>query len=457
MRKFLEVFFKIAIFLILWTILLKVFGMTQFRPPGNLFENAALAELWFQVLSFVALLIVSTLFVWGVERGRLKTILSHRAPRDILLGVVLGCLWIGGTLGLLAITDSIEFGERRAVDLFLLWALAVLINAIIQEYLIHGYMFSLLRDKYGDIAAIAATSAIFAALNARALENGTISILFVFAASVFLALLRIHTKGLLTPIIMHFIWNAVGGLVIGGVLLGDNYPSIWTEALSGIDLISGGNLRFEGSGLALLVTVVLIDLAVILINDGREDRLKARAASKPKPAATVAPAPMPKPASAPIQKPTPAIAPTAAPTATAKPAPAPAPTAAGKPAPTPAPTAAGKPAPTAAPTAAAKPTPAPAPTAAGKPAPTPAPARATASYAMNRADLISMSIAAKLSGADVPQGEDAIEYIRPAALPRGMDLPPANNTSRRTDRADRLAASIAAKFTDPFEPKGEQR
>ncbi|MDR1953169.1 MAG: CPBP family intramembrane metalloprotease [Clostridiales Family XIII bacterium] len=274
MKKFFETALKLAALkiialLIIWAVLLRVLRLTSTTVFA---KNPALAEIWWQALSFLSLLVVSTLFTRGIERGKLRINLSANLPRDLALGILVGCLWIGGTVGLLAITDSISFGERQLVSQIVLWIIAVLINAIMQEYLIHGYMFALLGSKCGNLVAVSVTAVLFAALNVRALENGTISILFTFAASTLLALLRIHTRGLLAPIITHFIWNFVGGLVIGGVFLGENYPTVWPETLSGVDIISGGNLKFEGSGLALLVTIVLIDLMVILIGDDREKR-----------------------------------------------------------------------------------------------------------------------------------------------------------------------------------------
>jgi membrane protease YdiL (CAAX protease family) len=290
MKKVVEVTLKIIALLAVWAAFLWVLKLPQFASTGVFAEDAALAELWWQALSFIALLIVSTLFVWGVERGQLRTRLSLNVPKDFILGAVMGCLWIGGTVGLLAITDSISFGERQSIAQVIFWIAAVLINSIMQEYLIHGYMFALLGKRYGNLCAVSVSAVVFAALNVRALENGTISILFIFAASILLALLRLHTKGLLAPIITHFIWNLVGGIVIGGVFLGENYPTVWPETLSGIDIISGGNLKFEGSGLALLVTIVLIDLMVILINDDREKQKEKLSSEAESPEAIAAPA-----------------------------------------------------------------------------------------------------------------------------------------------------------------------
>ncbi|MDR2157154.1 MAG: CPBP family intramembrane metalloprotease [Clostridiales Family XIII bacterium] len=278
MKKFFEVFFKTAAFFAAWTILLRVFGLSRTTAGRVFLWDPALTEVWSQLLAFFSLTVVSFLSVRIVERGRLRTRIATKAPRDALAGTVVGCLWIGGTLGLLVITGSIEFGESQSIGEPVYWVLSVLINVIVREYLIHGYVFTLLRNRYDDLIAVAVTSVIFAALKAGAVESGTVSILFAFATGVLLSLLRIYTNGLLAPIIAHFIWNAVGCLVIGGVSLGDHYPSVWKETLSGIDIISGGELKFEGSGLALVTTVVLIDLVVILINDAREAKMKTASA-----------------------------------------------------------------------------------------------------------------------------------------------------------------------------------
>ncbi|MDR0356781.1 MAG: CPBP family intramembrane metalloprotease [Clostridiales Family XIII bacterium] len=272
MKRFSEVFLKTAGVLVLWALLLRVCGILRSALSRVAAEDAVLSELSFQLFALAALALVLLLFVGVIERGRVRTRLSRNVRKDLLLGSVVGSLWIGGTIGLHVLFGSVEFGEARYVSMFGLWIVAILINAITQEYLLHGYVFTLIQKRYGDIVAVSATAALFAALSANVLKNGTISILFLFLSGIFLALLRIYTDGLLTPILVRFLWNAVGCLVVGGVSFSATYPSVWTETLSSVDIISGGTRRFEGSGITLFVTALLIDLVVIMLNDAKESK-----------------------------------------------------------------------------------------------------------------------------------------------------------------------------------------
>lgn len=262
---------KIAALIVCWGILLGLFG--RVGAPGLFRENTAMAAFWSQWIAFVTIVALSIVLMVFIERGEIKTVLSVKAGRDILLGLLVGTLWIGGTLILLLITDSLQLGEWQAVPGIAWWILSVVANVGAQEYFVHGYAFSLLQTRYGNITATAVTALIYAVLNVDSLKGGTIAILIIFAASILLSLVRIYTGGLLAPFLIHLIWNGVGGFVLGCVNLGGEYPVVWQALGSGIDFISGGSLRFEGSGLALIVSIVLIDLLAIMMNDKRKRRI----------------------------------------------------------------------------------------------------------------------------------------------------------------------------------------
>ncbi len=76
--------------------------------------------------------------------------------------------------------------------------------------------------------------------------------------SVLASLLLIYTKSLLAPIIVHFVWNGIGGLVLGLVSLDSGYPSLWNSVMSRNDLLSGGSAKLDGSMIVLFVNVLLI-------------------------------------------------------------------------------------------------------------------------------------------------------------------------------------------------------
>lgn len=58
--------------------------------------------------------------------------------------------------------------------------------------------------------------------------------------------------------IMHFLWNGIGALVLGGVSLADDYPNLYITAFTGNDILSGGSCKIEGSIIVLFVNIILI-------------------------------------------------------------------------------------------------------------------------------------------------------------------------------------------------------
>lgn len=69
-----------------------------------------------------------------------------------------------------------------------------------------------------------------------------------------------YSGSLIAPTVMHFLWNGIGALVLGGVLLAEDYPSWLRTGFTGNDLLSGGACKLEGSLIVLFVNVILIAL-----------------------------------------------------------------------------------------------------------------------------------------------------------------------------------------------------
>ena len=67
-----------------------------------------------------------------------------------------------------------------------------------------------------------------------------------------------RTGSLVAPVLMHFVWNLVGGLVLGGVSLADDYPTLCTIRLGGPSLLAGGTAGMEGSVVVLALNAALI-------------------------------------------------------------------------------------------------------------------------------------------------------------------------------------------------------
>ncbi len=72
----------------------------------------------------------------------------------------------------------------------------------------------------------------------------------------FLGLLLIASGGLWLPVVVHFTWNFVGGMILGQVSLGDP-QHLLTTAITGPPAVSGGIAGMEGSVVTLILTLAL--------------------------------------------------------------------------------------------------------------------------------------------------------------------------------------------------------
>lgn len=127
--------------------------------------------------------------------------------------------------------------------LFPVWVLAVFVNTIMQELLVRGYLYQMLKQKHNIIVAMIVTTILFTALHGGAFEAGVIPVLNVFTMSLLMTVVLEYSGSIIAPTIMHFLWNGIGALVLGGVSLADDYPNLFVTTFTGNDILSAGIRR----------------------------------------------------------------------------------------------------------------------------------------------------------------------------------------------------------------------
>ena len=258
MKKHLIVTGKAVVFFAFWAASLVIMSIPAVFKPVLIKGNSAFLRLWWEFIPLLALFLITGIFVWAVEKNKIKVPILKNPLRNTVLGMVLGCVWLGGTILVLSLIGDLTLGSKNDISYFAVWMLSVLLNVIMQEYLVRGYLFSLFREKYNTATAVIITTVLFMAMHGGVFEAGIVAVLNVITMSVFVSLLLIHAESLLAPIIVHFIWNGVGCLVFGVVSLADDYPSLWNCVISGNNFLSGGDAKIEGSIITLIMNGLLI-------------------------------------------------------------------------------------------------------------------------------------------------------------------------------------------------------
>ena len=104
-----------------------------------------------------------------------------------------------------------------------------------------------------------------------AFEAGIIPVLNVITMSLFMTAVLEYTDSLIAPIIIHFLWNGVGAIILGGVSLAEDYPHLFNIVISGNPLLSGGSCKIEGS---IVVFIMNLILTIRFVNSKKKKKRK---------------------------------------------------------------------------------------------------------------------------------------------------------------------------------------
>lgn len=248
MKKFLITVGKALTFFLGWAVLT---GLMPFPDSSN----GAIWRFWAELIPLLSAAGFTLLF-WLPERRKLTLPLCTAPLKSAIIGFAAGVLLLTGTM---------HITGYQQVPLLGLWILSALLNTIMQELLIRGYLYQLIKAQYSTAAAAIATTALFTFLHGGALEAGIIPTLNVVTMSLLMGLVLEYTQSLLAPAVMHFLWNCIGGILLGGVSLAEDYPQLCRTEFTGPVLLSGGAPKMEGSIVVLFLNLALIAAFAALI------------------------------------------------------------------------------------------------------------------------------------------------------------------------------------------------
>ncbi len=186
---------------------------------------------------------MSIIFVSLIEKGKIKIPLASRFFKNSLIGVGIGFLWFGSVIAILLLTKTMQIQGQNMIDY--IWILASLLNSVMQELLMRGYLYQLWKQKYNVTVATVCTTILFSAMHGGAFEAGIIPVLNVVSMSILVTLLLEYTGTIVAPIIAHFIWNTIGAIILGGVSLASDYPNLLNSTFQGNPLISEASIKLK--------------------------------------------------------------------------------------------------------------------------------------------------------------------------------------------------------------------
>lgn len=258
MKEFLGIILKTLIFFIGWAVILPLF------PEFNHINQPAYMRLWWEMIPLIAIVLLTVIFIVIVERGKIKVPVALNFLKNIFEGLLIGIIWLGAVYVVLLWTGVMSIDGRNVVNDIWIWILASLINVMMQELLVRGYLYQLWKQKYHMVTAMVITTILFTVMHGGAFEAGLIPVLNIVTMSIFMTLLLEYTGTIVAPIIAHFIWNTVGGIIFGGVSLAEDYPVLFNTVYKGNELISGDAYKIEGSIVVLIIHAIFIVILAVL-------------------------------------------------------------------------------------------------------------------------------------------------------------------------------------------------
>jgi membrane protease YdiL (CAAX protease family) len=252
MKKLLFVVLKSVCFFAVWLIFAFLTTLPPFQNITFIKNNPSVYRLLLELGPLLAVIISTVLFTKLIDKDKIKIGTYKHIGNNIIVGIVAGIIWICLPVTILYFTGILQFGQLQKINHLAIWIIASIINTVMQEYLVRGYLFSLIKSQYNAIAATIVTTLIFVLVHGI---SSPISILNVLTMSIFVTLLLILTDNLIATIIAHGIWNVLGSL-LGCVSLADDYPMLFNSTLTGNGILTGGDQKIEGSIIVLVVNSI---------------------------------------------------------------------------------------------------------------------------------------------------------------------------------------------------------
>lgn len=249
MKKALVILLKIIIFFIGWAIIAGIIEIPN--------DNPSVWRFYAELIPLVVMVVFTVVFL-KFEKNEVKIPIQENAIKGTLVGIISGIIWIAFSAGILLGTKQLLIIGETDVSMAWLWISSAFINVIMQELLVHGYIYQLLKTRYNLKLAVIITTAIFTFLHGGAFEAGSVAVINVITMCLFTTAIYEAENTILAPIMAHTIWNIVGAIFLGCVSLSEDYPSMLLMKPMNESVISGGAYMAEGSIIVLAVNTILM-------------------------------------------------------------------------------------------------------------------------------------------------------------------------------------------------------
>jgi uncharacterized protein len=261
---------KVFVFILIWAGGLAC--ISAFDKTIATFDQR-LSTFIFEFFPLVFILIPSFL-LWKFLDKRPISELGFRLNNclsDTSKGLLFGVVWLGICIISLFIFADVKTNIHLSlsVSTLVLYFFFLAFNAAMQELLVRGYIFQIIKNEYGQYVALIVSSLLFLGLHPGAIGAGFMASFNVFSAGIIFGLALMLSNNLWLPIGIHAAWNYLCSVIFGVSKIGI-YPSMEWLSVTGSKFITGGVKSIEIGFIVTIANVLLMTYFAIQLSRRKE-------------------------------------------------------------------------------------------------------------------------------------------------------------------------------------------
>ncbi|PWW02397.1 hypothetical protein DFQ01_10922 [Paenibacillus cellulosilyticus] len=195
-----------------------------------------------------------------------ELLLQRRAGSEVILGAVVGLIFISVSTALIVLLDGYSFKWSTENASSVVWPIITtsLGAAFVEELIFRGLAFQAIEKMGGSLLALTLTSLFFGIAhlgNPGATAWGALSI--TIEAGVLLGAAFLWRRNVWFIVSLHFFWNAIEGL-LGIPVSGHSSSGLFTVEVKGPALLTGGQFGLEASIIPVIISLLIAIPMLIL-------------------------------------------------------------------------------------------------------------------------------------------------------------------------------------------------
>ena len=116
-------------------------------------KSAAVWRFWAELIPLLSV-IGFTIIFWLIDKRNIRLYLTGKPVYNIVLGCITGAIWLGVSVVILSLTGVIHIDGRNQISMLWLWLFSAFINSVMQEVLVRGYLYQMIKNNYNIVVAV---------------------------------------------------------------------------------------------------------------------------------------------------------------------------------------------------------------------------------------------------------------------------------------------------------------